>query len=330
MESDERKGISWKESRENNVIGIGVQTRNVVCDENPQEGFHMLKEAGFDCCDFSLNGYLKNTDIYKGKVNPLFNCSEKELESFFSRHKESARIEGVTIHQMHMPYPIFSPKTPTEMNEYLRKQVAVKSMQICYFLGCRYIVVHGFKLARYLGSEELEWQETASFLETILPMAKEYGITVCMENLYESVSGHMEEGPGCDVVKAVQRIDDFNERYGAEVLGFCFDAGHANLVGIDFEEFLTTLGSRLKVLHLHDNDGRTDLHQIPYTFARTGENTTSVNWEDLIRGLKATKFDGVLNFETAQVLKAFPEEMKFEALQFIAKIGKYWRSELLA
>lgn len=279
MESDERKGISWKESRENNVIGIGVQTRNVVCDENPQEGFHMLKEAGFDCCDFSLNGYLKNTDIYKGKVNPLFNCSEKELESFFSRHKESARIEGVTIHQMHMPYPIFSPKTPTEMNEYLRKQVAVKSMQICYFLGCRYIVVHGFKLARYLGSEELEWQETASFLETILPMAKEYGITVCMENLYESVSGHMEEGPGCDVVKAVQRID---------------------------------------------------LHQIPYTFARTGENTTSVNWEDLIRGLKAIKFDGVLNFETAQVLKAFPEEMKFEALQFIAKIGKYWRSELLA
>lgn len=279
MESDERKGISWKESRENNVIGIGVQTRNVVCDENPQEGFHMLKEAGFDCCDFSLNGYLKNTDIYKGKVNPLFNCSEKELESFFSRHKESARIEGVTIHQMHMPYPIFSPKTPTEMNEYLRKQVAVKSMQICYFLGSRYIVVHGFKLARYLGSEELEWQETASFLETILPMAKEYGITVCMENLYESVSDDMEEGPGCDVVKAVQRID---------------------------------------------------LHQIPYTFARTGENTTSVNWEDLIRGLKAIKFDGVLNFETAQVLKAFPEEMKFEALQFIAKIGKYWRSELLA
>lgn len=261
------------------MIEIGVQTRNVVCDENPQEGFHMLKEAGFDCCDFSLNGYLKNTDIYKGKVNPLFNCSEKELESFFSRHKEAARIEGVTIHQMHMPYPIFSPKTPAEMNEYLRKQVAVKSMQICYFLGSRYIVVHGFKLARYLGSEELEWQETASFLETILPMAKEYGITVCMENLYESVSGHMEEGPGCDVVKAVQRID---------------------------------------------------LHQIPYTFARTGENTTSVNWEDLIRGLKAIKFDGVLNFETAQVLKAFPEEMKFEALQFIAKIGKYWRSELLA
>lgn len=38
-------------------------------------------------------------------------------------------------------------------------------------------------------------------------------------------------------------------------LVFCFDTGHANFVGIDFEKFITTLGNRLKVLHLHDNDG---------------------------------------------------------------------------
>lgn len=311
------------------MISIGVQTQNVVYDERPQEGFQMLKRAGFDSCDFSLNGYLKNTDIYRGNMNRFFDRSITDLENFFLAHKEAARAEGVTIHQMHMPYPIFVPKAAEEVNEYLWKQVAVKSMHICHFLECRYTVIHGFKLARYLGSEELEWQETGRFLETILPMAKEFGITVCMENLYESVSDHIIEGPGCDAFKAVQRIDDFNERYGAEVLGFCFDAGHANLVGIDFEEFLTMLGSRLKVLHLHDNDGRADLHQIPYTFTRTRENTSSTNWEGLLRGLTAIKFDGVLSFETAPVLKAFPEELKFEALKFIASIGEYWKKELL-
>lgn len=311
------------------MIGIGVQTQNVVQDKNPQDGFRMLKEAGFDNCDFSLNGYLKNTDIYRGNMNRFFDRSITDLEDFFSAHKEAARAEGVTIHQMHMPYPIFVPKAAEEVNEYLWKQVAVKSMQICHFWGCRYIVIHGFKLARYLGTEELEWQQTAKFLESILPMAKEYGITVCMENLYESIADHIIEGPGCDALKAVQRIDDFNERYGAEVLGFCFDAGHANLVGIDFEKFLTTLGHRLKVLHLHDNDGRADLHQIPYTFTRTRENTSSTDWEGLLRGLTAIKFDGVLSFETAPVLKAFPEELKFEALKFIASIGEYWKKELL-
>ena len=30
------------------MIGIGVQTKDVVYDENPYEGFRMLKKAGFD------------------------------------------------------------------------------------------------------------------------------------------------------------------------------------------------------------------------------------------------------------------------------------------
>ena len=44
--------------------------------------------------------------------------------------------------------------------------------------------------------------------------------------------------PCCNVNKIIERIDGINGQYGAEVLGFCFDTGHANLVGIDFEYFL--------------------------------------------------------------------------------------------
>ena len=120
-----------------------------------------------------------------------------------------------------------------------------------------------------------------------------------------------------------ERIDRINDRYHAQVLGFCFDTGHANLVGIDFEYFLTTLGSRLKVLHIHDNDGISDLHQIPFTFTKTRENRPSTDWDGFIRGLKNIKFDGVMSFETAPVLTAFPDRMKQDVLSFIAKIGQY-------
>ena len=94
-------------------------------------------------------------------------------------------------------------------------------------------------------------------------------------------------------------------------------------MGIDFERFLTTLGSRLKVLHIHDNDGISDLHQIPFTFTKTRENRPSTDWDGFIRGLKNIKFDGVMSFETAPVLTAFPERMKQDVLSFIAKIGQY-------
>lgn len=310
------------------MLEVGVQTQNVISDENPYEGFEMLRQAGFTCCDFSLNGYLKNTDIYRANKNNFFDQSVEKLESFFAKHKEAAEKSKIRINQMHMPYPIFIPNGKDKLNDYLWNQVAPKSMEICRSLECPNIVVHGFKLSRFLGTEEAEWQKTQEFLDTILPMAKEYGITVCMENLYESVGGHIVEGPGCDVRKNVERIDRINAEYGAEVLGFCFDTGHANLIGIDFEKFITTLGARLKVLHIHDNDGVGDLHQIPYTFTKTRENKSSTDWEGFVRGLRTINFDGVLSFETAPVLKAFPEELKLEVLHLISCIGNDFKRQI--
>lgn len=310
------------------MLGIGVQTKNIVDDSCPEEGFNILRDAGFTNCDFSLNGYLLNTDLYQDTLNKFFDKSIIELEHYFAPHKEGAKAAGITINQMHMPYPICIPTGKKQVNEYLWNEVAPKSMQLCKFLECPHIVIHGLKMARFLGSEDLEWEETQKFIEYIAPMAKEMGITVCIENLYDSIGGHLVEGPCCNVYKTVERIDRMNEKYGAEVLGFCFDTGHANLVGIDFEKFITTLGDRLKVLHIHDNDGGADLHQIPYTFAKTRENKASTDWNGFIRGLKAIKYDKVLSFETSPVLSSFPGEMKKDVLAFIARIGKHFAREI--
>lgn len=308
---------------------IGVQTKNVVYDANPEAGFRMLKRAGFSCSDFSLNGYLSNASLYRFERNSFFDQSVSELEAFFKPHKEGAAAAGIHINQMHMPYPNYVPNADRELNEYLWEVVAPKSMAVCAYFGCRYIVIHGFKLAKNLGSEEAEWERTADFLNYLAPMAKEMGITVCMENLYQSIGEHIIEGPCCNARKAAERIDRMNEKYGAEVLGFCFDTGHANLVGIDFEDFIATLGKRLKVLHIHDNDGVQDLHQIPYTFTKIRENVPSTDWDGFLRGLKSINFDQVLSFETAPVLSAFPEGLKEETLRFIAKIGDYFALQLV-
>lgn len=308
------------------MLQRGVQTKNVVNDEHPEEGFAMLARTGFSCADFSLNGYLKNTDIYRSHLNRFFDKPVAELEAFFAPHKQGAQAAGIRINQMHMPYPIYVPTGGEEINSYLQKEVAPKSMAVCAFLECPYLVIHGMKLAKYLGSEKDEWEQTETFIETLAPMAKEMGITLCVENLYESVGGHLVEGPCCDADRAMERIDRINEKYHGEVLGFCFDTGHANLVGIDFERFITTLGDRLKVLHIHDNDGISDLHQIPYTFAKTRENNTSTDWEGFLRGLKKIGFQGTLSFETAPVLSAFPEPMKADVLAFIGRIGEYFAS----
>lgn len=325
---NEEGKTAGKETLQLPAIELGVQTKNVIEDDNPAAGFRRLKAAGFSCVDFSLNSYLDNISLYRSERNDFFDRSGQELEEYFRPHRLGAGEAGIRIHQMHMPYPVYIPNGKQELNEYLWKTVAPKSIAVCDYLDCRYLVVHGFKLSRNLGSEEAEWEWTERFLHSVAPMAKERGITLCVENLYSNAGGHLVEGPCCHARKAAERIDRFNEQYRAEVLGFCFDTGHANLVGLDFEKFITTLGSRLKVLHIHDNDGIGDLHQIPFTFTRTRENTSSTDWEGFVRGLRAIGFHQVLSFETAPVLNSFPGELKEEALSFIAQIGRWFSSQI--
>lgn len=312
------------------MLRVGVQTKNAIDYENPMPGFMRLKNCGFSCVDFSLNSFLTNKQLYQKELNTFFDQSDEQLFTYFRPMKEAAQQVGIDFFQMHMPYPNYVPTAPQQLNDYLREVVAVKSMRLCHYLGCKYIVVHGCKLAYFMGSEEAEWAKTQEFLEYLAPLAKEYGITICIENIYVSKGSHIIEGPCCDAQKAVERIDTMNEKYSAEVLGFCFDTGHANLVGIDFERFLSILGPRLKVLHIHDNDGIADLHQVPFTFTKTRENKPSTDWDGFIRGLKKIDYQGVLNFETAPVLESFPAELGGEALQLIANIGKYFGEKIEA
>lgn len=308
-------------------LAIGVQSKNIVNDNNPMEGFEMMRRAGFTCCDFSLNEYLSNTLLYAYERNDLFGQPIDKLRAFFEPHKEAAEAAGIRINQMHMPYPVYVPGAPAELNEYLAGVVAPRSMEICAYFGCHYIVVHGFKLAASLGSEEAEWERTEAFLKALVPVARELHITICMENIYTGSGSHIVEGPCCDALKTAARIDRMNAEAGAEVFGFCFDTGHANLIGLDFENFIMTLGNRIKVLHIHDNDGIDDLHQIPFTFARGRENKTSTDWEGFTSGLGKIGYDKVLSFETGPALATFPAQMKQDALAFIARIGEFLAGE---
>ena len=65
---------------------------------------------------------------------------------------------------------------------------------------------------------------------------------------------------------------------------------------------MRALGSRLKVLHVHDNDGVSDRHAIPFSGV--------TDWEDFAVALKEVGFNGVLSLEALfneEALKADPQ-----------------------
>ena len=48
------------------------------------------------------------------------------------------------------------------------------------------------------------------------------------------------------------------------IVGLCWDSGHGNMHrGVDALAWLESMAHRLIAIHLHDNDGTNDLHNLP-------------------------------------------------------------------
>lgn len=112
--------------------------------------------------------------------------------------------------------------------------------------GIRRIVVHsGFIPHVYYPVWFVE--QSARFFRALLDVEPE--VAICVENVLDD-----DPAPLMDLADAV---DDPR-------LGLCLDVGHANAVSkIPVRQWLKRLAPRLMHLHLHDNDGAADLHQIP-------------------------------------------------------------------
>ncbi|WP_371379712.1 sugar phosphate isomerase/epimerase family protein [Sporomusa aerivorans] len=110
-------------------------------------------------------------------------------------------------------------------------------------------------------------------IKRLLETAERKNINIALENL-----------------RKPEFLDFIFSNIQSDRLGFCYDSGHENCYtpGADF---LAKYGSKLMALHLHDNDGTDDYHQIP------GEG--SIDWSALLKKISGTGYGGAIALEVA-------------------------------
>lgn len=136
-------------------------------------------------------------------------------------------------------------------------------------LGADTIVLHA-------GAAHSEARQKES-MGALLPYAELAGVTIALENL-----------PKDGFSRVFPLLDEFD----ADALGFCFDSGHAALNRAHgFDDFADAerRSDRLAALHLHDNDGVSDQHRLPFNGV--------VDWHRIARMIAASPFDGCLTLE---------------------------------
>ena len=95
--------------------------------------------------------------------------------------------------------------------------------------------------------------------------------------MFSSYRGKLTEAVCSDPYETVHYIDELNKLADERLFGFCLDVGHATLLGKDLYRFISILGDRLQVLHVHDNNGLQDEHLFPYMGI--------TNWDRFCRAL---------------------------------------------
>ncbi len=252
-------------------IGIGESSFKRWGDER----FRKIKECGFDCVDYALS----DTDM------AVYHCNDTELESILACERHLIEDAGLFVNQIHGPWR-WPPQDRTKEEQEERMEKMKKALRIAALLGCKNMVIHPMMPC---GMEERDtpnakktWEFNLVYMRELLAYAKEQGVTVCLENM---PMGNFSMGSALKVLEFVKEMNDENFKA-------CLDTGHAAIYDHgNPAEMVRALQDEIRVLHVHDNDGYRDIHQMPYFGV--------VDWEDFGRALGEIGYDGVFNFETA-------------------------------
>ena len=304
-------------------MDIGVQTGNWYIESKPYESIKYISECGFNAIDYNINNLFDET-FDKEKLTSFFDKSITELKEYYSELKKATTEMSVHISQVHGIFPIYY-ENAERLNEYII-ECNKKMIAVCGYLGCKFFVLHPWTGLEMPKAEERKIN--FSVFRALISVAKEKKVTICLENVFRHKNGKCVEAACSVASEAVSYIDELNEMAGEDIFGFCLDTGHANLLARNIYQFILTLGNRLKVLHIHDNNGIEDLHMIPFTqFCIDGKNRP-LDWSGFIKGLKEINFDGTLSFETFNAIDNLPEIEKTDGLKLVSIIGEYFSKEI--
>ncbi|MDR1261887.1 MAG: sugar phosphate isomerase/epimerase [Oscillospiraceae bacterium] len=289
---------------------IGIQTSGLQQSFTPTEMFRLIHDSGFNCVDFNLDVFLPWNDIESGRKTTELDGTWEETRAALEPFKTAAVNSAVGFYQAHAPFPI-------PMGNERMVRATKRCLEACAYLECGNLIVHPI-FEQYSDRKRLdsydEWNTNIAFYSGLIPVCKDTGVRVCMENMFTGYNGRKMQAPCSDMEEAVRYVDTLNGIAGFDCFGFCLDTGHAMLFAQDQERAVKTLGSRLSALHLNDNDGRDDLHFAPYMGA--------VDWDAVAAGLKAVSYPGALCFETGGSVGRFDPKLYPELLRLIAAAGR--------
>jgi len=139
---------------------------------------------------------------------------------------------------------------PGALDDQIRKTSLDRIRQVFdlipYFQPLKIVCHPSFDDRYYVACDDLWLENSVSFWRQLIPLAKDGGTIIALENVYE---------------KEPHILRRLLESLASDQVCFCFDTGHFNVFSYDpLKTWMDQLGRYIGHLHLHDNFGKLDEH----------------------------------------------------------------------
>ncbi|MBQ7033484.1 MAG: sugar phosphate isomerase/epimerase [Clostridia bacterium] len=238
-----------------------------------QEKIDCVIEAGFKYIDLSLYTIYKDDEL----------LLSSDWQENAKRILENTMKKGATFVQAHSPGG--NPITGDENAEILL-EATIRAIDICGAMGIPNIVVHGGSLKGM--NKEQFFEKNKVFFEKLFPAMERNNVNVLCEN---STQKNMRD---MYFTNSGKDMKEFVEYVNHPLFHACWDTGHANCEGNQYEDILS-VGEDLYAVHINDNSGRGDEHVLPYF--------GTVNMDEVMHALIDVNYKGVFTFECGSTLR---------------------------
>lgn len=255
-----------------------VGERNNI--DNFKLGIKRLEDSKFNYANLNFSEIQELLD--KDNYEDIF-------ENLIKFLRDSSIIFNIAHAPIHYPF-FFNTYYKREDIDILKHRI-LKALDISREVGVKRIVIH---VGTYLDENynydiEKSIEHNIKYLAPFVKKAAESNILIAIENgtqMQKDEPAFKNTSPYIDELLKI--VEYYNKKYEKEVLGICFDFGHANVGNLDMYNEIKKIDSKLKVTHIHDNYG-TDSHNQPFD--------GTINWDDVRKALTDINYDGELTSE---------------------------------
>ena len=276
-------------------------------DGNYVEAITLMGKTPFRYLDFSFYDMTGKND------HPLMQDNWREIMEAVKQRGDELGMEFV---QAHLP----DCRIGDDRRD-LAIATCTRALECCGILGIKNAVIHssygegGFC---YPADQQGYMEANKPFFDALIPTMERCNVNVLLEN---SCTANMGSNyfpiTGKDLNEMVAYLNHPN-------FGAAWDVGHSHIQGVNQRDEMVTLGTNLKAVHLHDNNGRRDTHQRPFH--------GNADWDSILRGMIDSGFEGCFTFEAdgdlpylpteAEPVKDLRKQQKLQAISQLHATGK--------